>query len=110
MGRGGLKEGAVGAPSVPSQGRCLQKGGASGKTEFQRRVCAQCTRASPGTRGARAGSTPAGGGGEFGSTLAIWGEIIVGFFPPCFVSFPSLFSARAGFMSHIKNILIPGHY
>lgn len=32
------------------------------------------------------------------------------FFPPSFLSFSPPFSARADFMSHVKNILISGHY
>lgn len=31
---GGLKQGALGAPGLSSQGKCLQKGGASGKIDF----------------------------------------------------------------------------
>lgn len=32
------------------------------------------------------------------------------YFSPCFLSFSSLFSAKANFMIHVKNILISGHY
>lgn len=32
------------------------------------------------------------------------------FFPLCFLSFSSTFSARVGSMSYVKNILIPGQY
>lgn len=49
---------------------------------------------------------------KFGSTLDNLGRgyCRIFFFSPCFLSFSSPFSAREGFMSHVKNILIPGHY
>lgn len=110
------KKRAVGARSLSAQGRCPQNVRCPWQSWLlQGRVCAWCTRASPGTQ-----HLPGTFWGLLqpqpllGNLAPLWlsGDRLSWdfFFFPCFLSFSSPFFARAGFMSHVKNILIPGYY